>query len=221
MVYGFNQNADRETLWCSLKEYHSRVRGPCLVGGDFNSVMAADERIGGALVTSAETNGMKKAILKCELFYMKGYGSFYTWNNKHEFEGKVYSRVDRVFINEDWLHDFPDSNAHFLPEGLFDHCPCLVNFTEHMPRSRPPFKYFNMWSKAPDFENIILRGWALEIKGTAMFRIITKLKWLKKELKGLNNSQFSDIENLVKVTELSLNHFQTLLRNDLLNESFV
>ncbi|XP_074267197.1 uncharacterized protein LOC141590507 [Silene latifolia] len=218
MVYGFNHMSERGSLWQSLRSYHSTVRGPWMVGGDFNSIMAVDERIGGAPVTRAEMRDMSLAIQECELHDMKGYGSFLTWNNKHEFEGKVYSRIDRVFINDEWLLEFPESNAHFLPEGLFDHCPCLVSFEELKTKKRMPFKYFNMWSQAYEFKDLIHKDWAQYVQGTVMFRVVTKLKQLKRSLRQLNSDQFSDIENLAKVTELSLEHLQEQLRVDPLNE---
>ncbi|XP_074303827.1 uncharacterized protein LOC141638323 [Silene latifolia] len=148
----------------------------------------------------------------------KGCGSFYTWTNKHEVGDKVYSRIDRVFTNEECLNVFPGSYANFLPEGLFDHCPCLINLEETIHNRKMPFKYFNMWASAPDFLETVQNSWGPEVRGNAMFTVVTKLKRLKKDLKALNKEQFSDIENLTRVAELSLEHYQTLLREDPLNE---
>ncbi|XP_074265905.1 uncharacterized protein LOC141588359 [Silene latifolia] len=54
VVYGLNHAADREVLWSSLRHYHSVICGPWLVDGDFNAVLARNERIGGASITNAE-----------------------------------------------------------------------------------------------------------------------------------------------------------------------
>ncbi|XP_074300371.1 uncharacterized protein LOC141631626 [Silene latifolia] len=152
---------------------------------------------------------------------MKATGSFYTWTNKHEVGDKVYSRIDRAFINDDWIDQYPRGYASFLPERLFDHCPCVIQFEEQFISRNLPFKYFNMWPMAPDFEQIVKNGWSATVEGTPMFQIVTKLKLLKKDLKALNRDQFSDVENLTHVTELSLKHFQTLLSKDPLNEDLV
>ncbi|XP_074305914.1 uncharacterized protein LOC141641139 [Silene latifolia] len=218
LVYGFNEYNSRDSLWHRLRLYHNDMQGAWLVGGDFNSIMAADERIGGAPVTRAEMRAMPMAICDCELYDLNSTGSFYTWNNKHEYEEKVYSRIDRVFINEEWLNLFPGSVAHFLPEGLYDHCPCVVRFDEAAIKRKASFKYYNMWSKAQGFEELITERWGMNVLGTEMYRIVTKLKCLKKDLKKLNREQFSDIENLAKVAEMSLDHLQTKLRVDPLNE---
>ncbi|XP_074265812.1 uncharacterized protein LOC141588261 [Silene latifolia] len=155
VVYGFNKVVERDSLFEKLKLYSVLISGPWMVYGDFNAIMAADERIGGANVTNAEMRHMMQTMLEFNLYDMKGCGSFYTWNNKHEYDGKVYSRIDRVFINEEWLNDFPCSYANFLPEGLFDHCPCLISFDELVERKKAPFKYFNMWAMADGYEDVI------------------------------------------------------------------
>ncbi|XP_074265267.1 uncharacterized protein LOC141587691 [Silene latifolia] len=189
MIYGFNKLAEREPLWDSLRTFNSRITGPWMACGDFNALKALDERTGGADVTGAE----------------------------HEVTGKVYSRLDRVFVNEYWVLRFPESYAHFLPEGSFDHCPCLIRFEDIVMTRRPSFKYYNIWSKANDFEEVVQNGWNTEVHGTLMFQVVQKLKCLKQGLKRLNKDQFSDIEKLTNVTELALFNFQKMLRMDPLN----
>ncbi|XP_074283597.1 uncharacterized protein LOC141608138 [Silene latifolia] len=218
VVYGLNKAPERECLWLKLGNYYRKCQGPWMVYGDFNAIMAPHERIGGATVTNADVQPLIQTVQECELYELKGCGSYYTWNNKHEVDEKVYSKIDRVFHNEEWLATFPSSYANFLPEGLYDHCPCIINFEETVTRSKAPFKYYNMWSMAEGFENVITRGWEMEVQGTPMFKVMSKLKGMKKELRKLNAEQFSDIENLTKITELSLNHFQTKLRDDPFNE---
>ncbi|XP_074299526.1 uncharacterized protein LOC141630645 [Silene latifolia] len=60
--------------------------------------------------------------------------------------------------------------------------------------------------------------WDKEVNGTPMFKLVSKLKALKFELKKLNKEQFSDIENLIHVAELSLKQFQEMLVMDPFNE---
>ncbi|XP_074289098.1 uncharacterized protein LOC141614238 [Silene latifolia] len=113
---------------------------------------------------------------------------------------------------------YPESVANFLPEGMFDHCPCLINFEVQMVRRTAAFKYFNMWALAKNFEEVVRTVWSKEVNGTPMFRVVTRLKKLKGELKKLNKEQFSDIENLTNVAELALKEAQTKLIMDPLNE---
>ncbi|XP_074304514.1 uncharacterized protein LOC141639250 [Silene latifolia] len=181
MIYGLNKPTERESLWHRIRKYHHNTKGPWITCGDFNALLVVDERIGGAPVTLADISPLKQLVVQdCELYELKGCWSFYTWTNKHETEGKVYSRIDRVFTNEDWLNVFPGSYANFLPEGLFDHCPCLISFEEILNPRKIPFKYFNMWDRATDFMEIVQNSWGPEVRGTAIFTVVTKLKRLKK-----------------------------------------
>ncbi|XP_074290417.1 uncharacterized protein LOC141617141 [Silene latifolia] len=190
VVYGLNKQAERHPLWDSLRQYCKIVRGPWVVGGDFNAVMASNERIGGAHISHAEMAPLSQ----------------------------VYSRLDRVLVNVDWLDIFPDSFVHFLPEGLFDHYPGLVHLEGEVLRRGSPFKYFNMWSLAPDYDSIVRNGWSKESHGTPMFRVVQKLKGLKNGLRKLNKEHFGDIENLTHITEIALQQFQIQLIQDPLNE---
>ncbi|XP_074306200.1 uncharacterized protein LOC141641438 [Silene latifolia] len=166
MIYGFNKPVERESLWLSLKGYYQSINGAWITCGDFNSVMAIDERIGGAPVSLADIKPLQQVVQDC----------------------------------------------------LFDHCPCLISFEEVVVTRKPAFKYFNMWSKAHNFAEMVASNWEPKVHGTLMFQVVTKLKRLKGGLKALNKDQFSDIEKLTHATELALLHFQTLLREDPLND---
>ncbi|XP_074266656.1 uncharacterized protein LOC141589935 [Silene latifolia] len=130
LVYGFNKLQERVSLWESIKLYSLNVDGPWLVYGDFNSITSVDERIGGAVVTWAEIAPLRDMMNVCNLHELKVTGLFYTWNNKHENDTKVYITLDRVIVNDEWLISYLDSVAQFIPEGLFDHCPCVIALNE-------------------------------------------------------------------------------------------
>ncbi|XP_074291447.1 uncharacterized protein LOC141618246 [Silene latifolia] len=218
VVYGLNHAHERNELWDSLRGYHSKVSGPWLVGGDFNAVMARDERIVGAPLSNTEIQPMLQATQDCHLVDLSARISFFTWSNKHESDTNVYSRIDRVFSNAEWTDIFPDGYVHFLPKGTFDHCPCLVNFEVEHQRRGATFKYFNMWSMAPGYSDIVKTRWQKECKGTPMYKVVTQLRGLKAALKALNEEQFDNIENLTHMAEIALQKFQELLILDPLNE---
>ncbi|KAF5937485.1 hypothetical protein HYC85_024991 [Camellia sinensis] len=56
-----------------------------------------------------------------------------------------------------------------------------------------PFKFFNMWADHPDFIPVVRGVWCKYVKGSPLFRICSKLRSLKPELKALNKKHFSDI----------------------------
>ncbi|XP_019225394.1 PREDICTED: uncharacterized protein LOC109206977 [Nicotiana attenuata] len=99
----------------------------------------------------AEIIEFKECVTKCTLQDMKSSGAFYTWNNKQGSADRVYSRIDRVLINNDWILATPDSEVFYRNEGTFDHCPAIIRWAEDQ-KKQHIFRYFNMWSIAPKYK---------------------------------------------------------------------
>ena len=57
-----------------------------------------------------------------------------------------------------------------------------------------PFKYFTMWKQSPHFEARVSTSWRMEVQGTKMFKVVTKLKAVKKTLKELNKEGFTNLQ---------------------------
>ncbi|KAL9238855.1 hypothetical protein vseg_013227 [Gypsophila vaccaria] len=195
MVYAFNAAVDRLCLWEVLNSFKNYT-GPWLVYGDFNNVLFLNERLG-AEVQSSEIEPFRKCVKECELVDIKSTGVFFTWNKKQAKVKRVFSRIDRVLVNGAWLSAFPNWYPHFLLEGVFDHCPCLIQSAGSQSRKSESFKYYNMWSMAPEFKSIIRERWSMEVRGHTMFQVVSKMKLLKKDLRVLNKGLFSNIEHSV------------------------
>ncbi|XP_074265730.1 uncharacterized protein LOC141588175 [Silene latifolia] len=139
-------------------------------------------------------------------------GSYYTWNNKQEPQTRVYSRLDRVLVNNHWIHHRPNTYAHFYNEGIFDHTPCIIQEPAASMKGRRSFKYFNMWNQVPEFKPCITHHWNQSWQGTKMFKVVMKLKSLKRPLKDLNKDLFNDIENSAVHAWKILDNIQDQLR---------
>ncbi|XP_074290531.1 uncharacterized protein LOC141617247 [Silene latifolia] len=207
VIYAFNGISDRESLWNNLRKIKPSSSIPWLLGGDFNCVLQGEERLGGTF-NMAEADPFQKCIDDCEVMDIHTSGSFYTWNNKQPPETRVYNRLDRVFVNQGWTVQYPDLFANFLPEGLFDHSPCVIGRTDRGQHRNRPFKYFNMWSLSPEFLSCVSSVWNQSMEGTKMYRITQTLKMLKYELKKINRTCYSDIENQALLAETKLFHAQ-------------
>ncbi|XP_074293233.1 uncharacterized protein LOC141620200 [Silene latifolia] len=192
MVYAFNGIQERAPLWVQLRRIAGQTQGPWAIAGEFNCVLSATERIGGN-TTAAEMDPFRECLEDCEVVDIAATGSLYTWNNKQRPEERIYSRLDRFLINKEWSDHYPDLYAHFLPEGLFDHSPCMIGSTQRAQRKNN-FKYFNMWGGSKDFKEIVRQIWHQQIRGTPMYSLVNKLKCLKPKLIQLNRDGFSDIE---------------------------
>lgn len=88
----------------------------------------------------------------------------------------------------------PFIEEKFLPEGNFDHSPMLLTTYPAPDLGEKPFKYFAMWKTADNFEDLLMRSWNVDIKGTLMFKVVQKLKRVKSELKKLNKEGYFDLQ---------------------------
>ncbi|XP_074292147.1 uncharacterized protein LOC141619002 [Silene latifolia] len=192
-----------------------KVKGPWVVMGDFNNVLAKCERIGSE-VTNAEMKDFEECVDNCGLVDLSAPSAFFTWNNKHKPRAMVFSRLDKTMVNDDRLVQFPDTSTMFHLESLFDHCPCTL---QENTKKGMDIRYFNMWGTDPGFKDIVKDVWNGQIPGYKMFRVVKKLNLLKQPLKNLNGTGFDNIETADNVARLYLHHTQMKLQADPTNVS--
>ncbi|XP_074305611.1 uncharacterized protein LOC141640829 [Silene latifolia] len=166
-------------------------------------------------------NDFQACINYCSFIDCPAIGSFYTWNNKQDPSTRVYSRLDRVLVNQEWLHARMDTCAHFLNDGLFDHTPCIIQLRNNSMVGRKSFKYFTMWSSVDDFIPCIQQIWDQHWSGQKMFKVVMKLKSLKKPLKDLNSKMFADIENSTVHAWKTLDSIQSQLSQSPTDEGLI
>ncbi|XP_048494362.1 uncharacterized protein LOC125494693 [Beta vulgaris subsp. vulgaris] len=193
-LYAFNDAHGRREAWEDLEKLVGLCKGPWIILGDFNCVMSNEERIG-ARVRQQDMEDLRRCMAQCGMQDLTSTGNLFTWNNKQEGDCRVYSKLDRAMVNDDWYRMFPTSAAHFMPKGLFDHSPIVVNVYPARENNRRPFKYFTMWSLASSFSQLIQEGWNQDVQGTPMYKVVKKIKEVKLRLKKLNQEGFSDIES--------------------------
>ncbi|XP_074277932.1 uncharacterized protein LOC141601537 [Silene latifolia] len=190
VVYGSNDDNDRLKLWEDLKRVKDNWRGPW------------------------------DCVDYCELVDIKAQGAYFTLNNKHDPTTRVFSRLDRVMINLEWMNMYPDSHAYFLLEGMFDHNPSIC-YRRMERQHRPHFRYFNMWGQDPHFLDIIKHTWQKKVTGSWMFQVVTNQRNLKQPLKQLNRARFADVEKAVEVAKLRLSDLQSQIHKNPTNHTIL
>ncbi|XP_074319673.1 uncharacterized protein LOC141656618 [Silene latifolia] len=177
MIYAFNGLYERVELWNILKGISADCTDPWLWLGDFNTVLSPFERLGGNTY-DADMEHFQDCVSICGMEDIPATGALFTWSNKQNSCDRVYSRLDRVIGNQEWLDIFGTSLAHFHPEGLFDHCPCTIMDKSAEIGGKKSFKYFNMWGAAPTFKDFVAMSWATEYRGTKIMALETIQKAL-------------------------------------------
>ena len=178
-VYAFNERSKREELWQDLRML--KTHDPWLICGDFNSVMNSDERIG-SLVREHEITPMRDCIGECGVVDIKCTCCFFTWNNKQQGEDRVFSKLDRMLGNQSWQDMFPSAEVNFQGEGDFDHSPAILTIHSIERGSKKPFRYFAMWEGDTQFLEKVRQAWSIYVQSSKMYRILGKLKEVKKVL---------------------------------------
>ncbi|XP_028066993.1 uncharacterized protein LOC114269841 [Camellia sinensis] len=184
---------------------------PCILLGDFNAIRFPYEKVEGDHSWSSCKNEFNLFINQSELDDLNYGGCQFTWANKQCEDRFISSKIDRALVNGLWLNNLPHSHAYFHPSGTSDHSPCIVTVPLKIHRVCTPFKFFNMWANHPDFIPVVRGVWCKYVKGSPLFRICSKLRSLKPELKALNKKHFSDVSVRTSCAKEDLDRVQLQL----------
>ncbi|XP_020266342.1 uncharacterized protein LOC109841815 [Asparagus officinalis] len=216
-VYALNHSDGRKVLWEDLLSFKMNVDCPWLVGGDFNAITSSDEKIRGAPVTNTDTDDFQSFVAASKLAHIKTTGYFFTWGNKQNADTRVWSRLDRTLVNEDWILNYTTSRVEYLMPLYSNHSPGLITIGDDNFEGKKPFKFFNMWTKHPKFLEVVRSAWSFNVRGYNMYKFYSKLKNLKPLLKELNKKNFMDISQQVQRAKAELWDVQEQLNSDLFN----
>ncbi|KAL4284184.1 hypothetical protein GQ457_16G024570 [Hibiscus cannabinus] len=200
-VYGPNDGIIRRQIWSHLVDLKQTVAGdPWILLGDFNVIASPEESsdFNGSQVLCADMRDFLDCMDSLEVSDHPYNGPQFTWSNLQS-ESFLARKLDRALVKSSWIDLLPHSCVEFLAPGVSDHCPILVWLERRLFSLRKPFKFFNFWVKHPNFLNIVEDSWCAPVVGNPMCILFEKLKRLKKALKALNASHFSDIS--VRVQE--------------------
>ncbi|KAL6339823.1 hypothetical protein AAG906_034911 [Vitis piasezkii] len=97
----------------------------------------------------------------------------------------------QILGDSNWLNHFGGGSSSCLHPRR----PLPISLSAEVLGGSIPFRFENMWMKVDGFKNL-LRGWWQEIvvRGTASFRLASKLKELKEKIKMWNREVFGRVE---------------------------
>lgn len=98
--------AERKELWSSLEGVHLVVNGPWSIRGDFNVILDPDEKRGGNPHRMHRSFDFINCMDNCEVTDLGFVGPRFTWCNNQKPRKKIWKRLDRVFINDQWTQLF-------------------------------------------------------------------------------------------------------------------
>lgn len=173
----------------------SEIKSGCC--GDYNEILESAEHsgYGDSPRLLPGMRDFQEVVEYCRLTDMGYQGPLLTWCNKQE-ERVICKKLDRVLINEAWLHD-ELVYCVFEAGGCYDHMRCRIEMEVEEKNKRRPFKFTNVISKMPEFLPLVESHWnnyeALYQSTSAMFRLTKRLKDLKQPLRVLSKEKLGDL----------------------------
>ena len=214
-------NLNKRLVWEEIGSFINNFKGNLFVlGGDFNTILNNNEKIGGNQHLSQASKDFKAWCDSHSLIDIPISNGIYTWNNRRQNFSYIVEKLDMLMIKGDL--DAKNLNFHssMLPIAGSDHFPVRFEFSEPQQPARNPFKCEKMWFLDENFINKIKEWWALDkFEGSKMYVFVAKMRKLKERILRWKKEHFNDIfkekldiENQLK--ELNLEAIKKEMDND-------
>ncbi|GKB66961.1 hypothetical protein Tco_0928373 [Tanacetum coccineum] len=222
-IYGHNRYTHRRALWDNLcaHNYYVRSRLWCLLG-DFNAGLFMDDSTASSSRVDIAMREFKECIDEIEVMDIPSTGLHFTWNQKPKGFDGLLKKIDRVLGNMQFNDMFVGAHAIFKPYRTSDHAPAVLVIPTTAKCPPKPFKFANIITHHRRFKEVVSEGWSIDILGFWMFRLVKKLKQLKKPLRKLLYDYGNIHDNVIRLrteldrvqTDLDLDPFNNELREE-------
>jgi len=184
--------------------------------GDFNTIMNTGEKIGGVHPNIRAMNDFSLFQHENNLIDIGFEGPTYTWCNKHP-NNLIWERLDRIFVNQAILVEYPNIRILHYPHVFSDHAP-LVIYTSTAMSYKSSFKFLSMWLTHEGCEPLVQDVWKTDIQQPPMVKLQTKLKLTKIALKNWNRDTFGNIFQMIREANDRIQQLEDRARNDTSDE---
>lgn len=121
----------------------------------------------------------------CGLVDLASSGQRMSWCNGHEGVSRSWAKLDRVFINDNFLWKFPSAQFEYLLRKHSDHCPMVVYPEVQRSRYGPsPFRFLNMWCSHDSFLPCVKEVWNQHDSSSGLLKLTIRLKRTKVALRA-------------------------------------
>nr|GEW54656.1 hypothetical protein [Tanacetum cinerariifolium] len=120
-------------------------------------------------------------------------------NQKPKGEDGILKKIDRVMANIEFLSLFAGACAIFQPYRTWDHAPAILRLPMCCAKKPKPFKFYNLLIQNPLFKDVVNQGWKVHVSGFWMFKVVKRLKYLKKPLRGLLSAKGNIHDKVIKL----------------------
>nr|GEY62172.1 hypothetical protein [Tanacetum cinerariifolium] len=182
--------------------------------GYFNVALNTEDTHAGSSSMNLAMCEFKDCVSNIEVLDVNSSGLHYTWNRKPRGGDGVLKKLDRIMGNLDLIYSFPGVHAIFQPYIISDHSSTVLKFPSLVVSKPKPFKFYNFLTFKSKFIEIVNNHWNFDIEGHNMFKVVSKLKLLKKPLRKLLHDQ-GNLHERVNLLRIELDNVQKALDSSL------
>lgn len=207
---------DRKQAWADILDSAKVcLNSPWIVLGDFNSIRNSAEKFGGNNIENSYSENLSNMCRKANLEDLRFSGNFFSWSNMSSATRRICCKLNRALVNDAWLLQmlFLTNLYSWITAFVLS----LVGKLRYL--RKLPLSFLNFWANHEGFLPMIEEVWMTDIVGCFMFRLLSKLKKLKVELRNLNKREFWNISERVKEARVELSCTQVLLNRDRSNDA--
>ncbi|XP_019255085.1 PREDICTED: uncharacterized protein LOC109233666 [Nicotiana attenuata] len=176
------------------------------VFGNWQRTANYDEAPGGRIWVIWDQTKVEFEVKQVHEQYIAGQVVLRQCNNKFIFVA-VYGKHS-IHDRKKWIQKWPNMEGTIMQPGFSDHCPLMVTVAEPTGMGKRPFKFFNCLATHPKFDDIVSQCWMKRSRGNLMLKVWYKLKNLKKDLKQLNNEEYSSVGPKIQAARNKLMNIQ-------------
>lgn len=141
-----------------------------------------------------------------ELYEVESQGDYFTWTSKQK-ENAIYSRIDRVLANGDWMQQNLKATVININSSISYHSMIVIKKHEQLQFRRNKFKFINYTAELDRFYETISTSWNILLNGKLMFVVWKKLLRLHLILKEFSRP-LTDISVNIEKARDNLDHAQ-------------
>ena len=203
--YGNPEVSQRCRSWDLLRQLKNQSSLPWFCAGDFNEIVADNEKIGGLLRPTRQMERFRQVIYDCNFFEVPFSGPKFTWSRGRGLR-VIFERLDRGLATDSFFKLFPLINEEHIPTVSSDHALLSFAFTNHQEqfrRQKRAFRFENMWVRHSGCRETIMNGWrsnvVVNLKGLA-----DEVKHCGERLSKWNKDVFGNIRYKINRKEEEL-----------------
>ncbi|XP_020700937.1 uncharacterized protein LOC110112892 [Dendrobium catenatum] len=211
VVYAHKDTCITRSMWDDISRIHNRT-SPLLVRGDFNCIMAPNEKKGGsAFHMSPAACDMADFMMVNDLIDPWFVGPAFTWTNNKDAGSKIFSRLDRFIVSSDIMDEFQGLRVRHLSRLVSDHCPILCSiFAETKINYSPWFRFEDVWVNYPKARQLVMDKWNDGDHGSEAVQLQRKYSrtlkalffWSRNKFKMINKQKDELDSEIQKLQEL-------------------